>query len=78
MSKKLLTMILLSIFLYANETNDTIEGQLGKCEDIYVACSTKCEEADNSDIEKCIESCEKTYYECETRVIESFEKKAQD
>lgn len=75
MLKILLSTLLLSIFLFANET---IEEQLGKCEDKYVSCSAKCEEADNANTEQCIAICEKAYYECETKVTESFEEKQQN
>ncbi len=75
MLKIILSTLLLSIFLFANET---IEEQLGQCEDTYVSCSAKCEESDNSNVEECIAICEKAYYECETKVTESFEEKQQN
>ena len=75
MLKILLSTLLLSISLFANET---IEDQLGKCEDTYVTCSAKCEEANNENTEQCIDICEKAYYECETKVTENFEEKSQD
>lgn len=75
MSKILLSTLLLSIFLFANES---IEEQLGQCEDTYVACSAKCEDSANENTEECIAICEKSYYECETKVTESFEEKQQD
>ncbi|MGB6328319.1 MAG: hypothetical protein WBF48_05295 [Halarcobacter sp.] len=75
MLKILLSTLLLSLALFANVT---IEDELAKCEDIYVSCSAKCEEVEDSKSEQCIEKCDKTYYDCESKVIEKFEEKTQN
>jgi len=68
-------LLVISFFSFTLFANETIEEQLGKCEDSYVVCSAKCEESDSSDPEKCTSICEKLYYDCETKVTESFEEK---
>ena len=63
--KSLISLTLLSISLFANET---VEEQLLDCENSYLACSIKCEETENIDISKCVAKCESLYYQCESEV----------
>jgi peptidoglycan hydrolase CwlO-like protein len=69
LKKILVSLIAFTIFVNAEELNNSIEDKYAACEKAYDACLLKCEEND-SGVTQCMSTCDEELSDCNKKIEE--------